>query len=210
MRLRLFSLVAVTALLARSATALPVTLSLEPAGTAGVQAGDIVSLNLYARSIPPGQGVLAIQTFITFDPTLLSIVDGLGNAVSAITPGPGWDFVFANDVGPVPAKNLLPGELFFSAGSFSGLATDLLVASFSVKALDNFVVTSLTLPNHVIDRPPFLYQNRVSDLLNLDITGGLDGASLYGTQVVAIPEPLGVSVLGLGLGMLIRRRRPRC
>ena len=198
----------VMALLSAPASAVPVMLSLEPAITSGVEAGDIVSLNLYARSSPPGQGILAVQAFISFDPAHLSVVDAMGDPVSAVALGPGW-FQFANDVGPVPGKNLLAGEIFLSAGSFSGLFTDTLVASFSVKALDSFEVTSLSLPGQAVSRPPYVYQNRVSDLGNLDITGSLEGAILYGTGTEVIPEPLTMVVLGLGLGLLAHRRRVR-
>ena len=182
-----------------SARAVPVNIQLEPASTSGVHIGDLLHLDLFARSVPPEQGVLAVQAIVLFDPSLLQIVD--------TSPGPGWDW-FANWVGPDAGTGLLAGDVLFAAGSFSGgRFTDFLIASMTVRALEDFSVTSLDLPMVAVNRGPFSYANKVSNLSNQDVTGELRGAVLYGSGEQAIPEPLTACLFGIGVSFLAARGR---
>jgi hypothetical protein len=152
--------------------------------------------------------VYAVQAFIQFDPLLLQVVDALGNPATSVTPGPGLT-PFANRVGP--DAELLAGEIWFSGGNFGGLNTDFLVATMDVKALPGFTSASLALPSPGVTRGSIFCESKVIDLSvpSRDVTGELRGASLYGSGGVLIPEPLTVSLFGVGAGLLATRSRRR-
>ena len=177
-----------------------VDLSLEPAVTTGVGVGDIVQLDLWARS-PQVENVVAVQTYIQYDSNLLQVVDAGGNPADKIDWA-GWDLELFNDVGDPPHD----GNIYFSAVSFGGRQTDFTAASVHMKVLQSFGSTSILLVAGPVE--PLSYQTKVTAGFE-DVTGELAGATIRGAQPDRIPEPLSLTLLGIPLAVLVRRRRHR-
>ena len=170
--------------IAASAQAVPVNLSLEPATTSGVAVGDNVRLDIWARSSTAGQDVTLVQAFITYDKTLLQVVDELCQPITTPPPAPGekpvehtgWDMELANKFAVDGG-----GEIYLSAGQLSSARkTDFVVGWLYFKAIAPLPSAGahVDLVLGPVDRDPYLYETRVLNGSE-DVTGDLYGATLY-------------------------------
>ena len=195
--------------LAVSAHAVNVDLGLEPGTTSGVQAGDIVRLDLMARSDPTGQEVTGVQALMQYDDTALQIVDSLGAPATSIQEAPGWDFVLRNET--FSDDEITGAGIYFVAQIVTSppKQTDFMAASLWVKALTDFDQTVVDLLYGPITCQS---ERRESKVANgpFDITGELHDAVILGPSDDLVPEPMTLSLVGVGLGAIgVRRKRSR-
>ena len=209
----------------------PIMLALEPDSSHGLGVGDIVDVGLYARSESPPQNVKTLQAVITYDHSVFCLVDANGDPASissAIIPAdidPGLDWVLLNVVGPDADRELLDGEIYYSATTTSDAPqTDFLVATARFEVRTEFPLSTIYLlpdilsnPYRPKDEPPehhgyvskvivevFDGQKWVSEVAALE----LQGATLYGSQE-PIPEPATLFLFCVGTCVLGLRRRSR-
>ena len=168
------------ALVCGSALAVPVDLTLEPDAASGLHAGDLFTLDVWARSSPPGQGVTAVQAYITYDDTLLEVVDGSGDPAVTITPGAALPNVIRNEV----LNDGLGGGIYYSAGNLSGsVPTDFLVASINFKVTAEFsdTVVSLAAGPELRNDGALSCKSMVANWIET-LAGELGSAVLYGSE----------------------------
>ena len=159
------------------AHAIPVDLSLEPTTVGPVNVGDTFDLELWARSNPAGQNVTAVSAYVKYDESLLEVVDVAGDPALVVIPGGGLNQEFRNEV----LSDGLGGAIFYSAGNFSGVPADFLVATIPFKVTQQFSDTAVTLVAgpELRNNGELVCATKVTDLIE-DVTGELVGADIKG------------------------------
>jgi len=185
------SLLAV-AVVAASAQAALIDLSLESLQTAPIHAGETVTVELWARSTPSGEELTSVQAYIQYDDTLLLLVDDLGGVTEAIIPGPMFPTPIHNEV----LHDGLGGAVFFSAGAdldptVPVPTTDALVASMHFMAIQDFSDTwvTLNLERELRNGGTLACRTRALNWIE-DVTGAAIAANIVGDladQLVADP-----------------------